>query len=418
MRQPWYQLTDELIEEAPELAIRLGISEAEAGWGIVRMIQGFLKRCPDGVPPSASARIRAETGPVAARICAELARFRGDSEAWVACCEQLPVPILEVSGAHREVIRLRGADRYDPLWGKSHPEEWAEWKRKHSKPNGKPTGPKPGRNRAGTGPEPSQTRPGTVADSARERAKTGPQDVDRDQDRDLEPPPPSPSAPPPCPPALSLVPGVVVGVATWESPPSALWARLRDEHHHPAVVVAPAHWDALAGLIDAKDAKDVRKALRRLGKVVTPQTADMLADVVIGRTELEWAECFANFFDLRQSQGSNFEATNWALEMLLAPGVLKNKMPPRTKVVELAPEPTTQEGKIWAQVLRELREAGKVEIAKGLAAFRPLGVGHGVLRLGAPDPYRMDWARECLALLESVAGLRVELEVIGAAANE
>src|SRR5690606_28344206 len=68
MRQPWYQVTNELIDQvAPELAVALDWSEAAAGWGLLKAIRWVLGRCPDHEPPSANAVVR---GPHAAKLIA------------------------------------------------------------------------------------------------------------------------------------------------------------------------------------------------------------------------------------------------------------------------------------------------------------------------------------------------------------
>lgn len=163
MSIPWYQITDELIEvTAPELSVKLGISEAEAGWGLTKMFKWALKRCPENAPPSAGAVL---TGSHAAAMIARSADFKGDPDRYVDECCKLAFPVLErVEGG----VRVRGLDRYDALWGKNRKEEWAAWKLAN-----------PGKES-----EPGLTSDGTVPERKRKRAGSGTQDRDVDVERD------------------------------------------------------------------------------------------------------------------------------------------------------------------------------------------------------------------------------------------
>jgi hypothetical protein len=160
----------EVIEvSAPELGDKLypdlepELAEAAAGWGVVHLVKWALARCPEHLPPSASALV---PGPTAARQIARAARYRGKPEAYVAAASTLPNPVVEVC---RDGIRLRGLDRYDAYWGDRHPKEWAEWKATHPEkyPPKPPTGSRPKSAGAPTGSRPSD--PDTDADTDVER---------------------------------------------------------------------------------------------------------------------------------------------------------------------------------------------------------------------------------------------------------
>lgn len=178
MRLPWEQLAMEVIEvSAPELGDKLypdlepELAEAAAGWGIVHLVKWALARCPEHLPPSASALV---PGPTAARQIARAARYRGRPEVFCAAATTLPNPVIEVVP---EGIRLRGLDRYDAAWGDRHPKEWEAWKAAHPEkyPAGGPPGPrrKSAGNRSGSRPPDPDPDP----------------DADRDKDA---PPPPRP----------------------------------------------------------------------------------------------------------------------------------------------------------------------------------------------------------------------------------
>lgn len=181
MRLPYLQIAMEVIEQAaPDLAVALDWTEEAAGWGLVRLFRWGLARCPDHQPPSAGAVVE---GPLAARLIANAAGWKGDPEAFVAALEHVrPEALVErVEGG----IRLCGLSRYDAAWGKSHPEEWRAWRAKPTTPAPAPvperirngSGPKPEQNRAGMAPvsEPqtqtqTQTHAQPISNSAREGA--------------------------------------------------------------------------------------------------------------------------------------------------------------------------------------------------------------------------------------------------------
>lgn len=157
MRLPWEQLAMEVIEvSAPELGDKLypdldgDLAEAAAGWGVVHLVKWALARCPDHLPPSASALV---PGPTAARQIARAGRWKGDPMVYVRTLASLPNPVLELLP---EGIRVKGLDRYDAAWGDRHEKEWGEWKTAH--PDLYPAKPPP-KSRRKSGGDPSGSRP-------------------------------------------------------------------------------------------------------------------------------------------------------------------------------------------------------------------------------------------------------------------
>lgn len=182
MRLPYIQIAMEVIEQAaPDVSVELDADEATVGWGLVKMIRWALGRCREDLPPSASSVV---SGPAAARQIARAAGWMGDPDAWVdATARVQPSPLLErVDGG----IRIRGLDRYDPAWGKSNPDRWAQWKADHPDRYGSKADPKSGRNRAGTETEPNSNRadPGLQTQTQTQTKKQ----------KKKKPPPPTPSA--------------------------------------------------------------------------------------------------------------------------------------------------------------------------------------------------------------------------------
>lgn len=164
MRLPYLQVSNELLEHAAsDLSVMLDWSEGEAGWGLLQLIRWGLGRCPDHLPPSASAVVR---GP-AAKLIAKAGGWTGDPERYIDALASLPEPILE---RVEDGVRIRGLSRYDSAWGKNHPKEWAEWKRRNEPE-----------------PEPKQTRNESVTKPGRSRNESGPQDADADADASLLP---------------------------------------------------------------------------------------------------------------------------------------------------------------------------------------------------------------------------------------
>jgi hypothetical protein len=147
---PYLQLAMEVIEQAaPDLAVALDWTEEAAGWGLVRLFRWGLARCPDHQPPSAGAVVE---GPLAARLIANAAGWKGDPEAFITALEHTkPEALVERAEGG---IRLCGLGRYDAAWGKSHPEEWKAWKKAEAGSE---------RIRAETGPEPERNRAGIMA---------------------------------------------------------------------------------------------------------------------------------------------------------------------------------------------------------------------------------------------------------------
>lgn len=115
MRLPYLQVTTELIEQiAPDLAVEFNLSEAEVGWGLIKLLKYVLGRCPDHEPPSKNDVI---PGPTAARLIARGAGYQGDPDEYVRALELVqPKPLVErVPGG----IRFRGLKRYDATWRKN-----------------------------------------------------------------------------------------------------------------------------------------------------------------------------------------------------------------------------------------------------------------------------------------------------------
>ncbi len=171
MRAPWLQVEMELIEVvAPELAVELGVTEHEAGWGLLRVFRMLLSRCKESMPPSLQAVLY---GPKAAEKIAREAGYQGDPDSYVdACCRVAFAPFERIEGG----VRGRGLKRYDALWRKNYPKAAAEWDASQ-----RPTGPKSGRSRAEVG-----TKPG------RSRDETGAPEPDTEPDTEEKPPPPTP----------------------------------------------------------------------------------------------------------------------------------------------------------------------------------------------------------------------------------
>lgn len=157
MRLPFLQVAMEVVDQsAPDLAVLLDADELRVVGGLVRLFKWALGRCPDDLPPSASDVI---LGPEAPRLIARAAGHAGDPEAFVSACERCQPALLERTEGG---IRVRGLDRYDAAWGKSHPDLWRVWKQAQ---NGART--EPERNRPETVPEPERNRDGIGAEPAR-----------------------------------------------------------------------------------------------------------------------------------------------------------------------------------------------------------------------------------------------------------
>lgn len=160
MHLPYVQVTRDLIRHAPDLAIIVGVSEAQVGWGLVRLIDWAISRCPEDRPPSASAIVE---GPAAEKLIARAAGFSGAAgDAFIrACLEFRPDPILE---RVPEGIRIRGLRRYDHYWSKNHPRLASEWRGKQSR-NRHETGPISAANRSGFGAPDTDTDTDTEKNS-------------------------------------------------------------------------------------------------------------------------------------------------------------------------------------------------------------------------------------------------------------
>lgn len=110
MRVEWLQVSMEVIRQsAPDLAVLLDTTEAEAGWGLIKLFEWALGRVPQGEYPSLHDLV---PGPMAARLIARAAGFTGDPDAYVAAAESLAHPILQ---RRPDGVRFRGMKRYDVI---------------------------------------------------------------------------------------------------------------------------------------------------------------------------------------------------------------------------------------------------------------------------------------------------------------
>lgn len=229
MHLPYLQVVMELVEQtAPDLAVLLEWDEACAGWGLVQLWKWALGRCPEDAPPSACDVV---TGPAAARLIARAARYPDAAEAFAqACIDVRPAVLVPASDG----IRIKGLDRYDAAWGKSHDEAWKLWKRWVAERGGKeavaampqderlaawraysrrvercgasgvsppektPPGPEPARNRPGTDP--------SDADADADAVPAASQRGGRARSRAAPPPPADVKPPPPAAPDAAASP--------------------------------------------------------------------------------------------------------------------------------------------------------------------------------------------------------------------
>lgn len=114
MRLPFIQIDMEIVElAAQDLSVLLNITEAEAGWSIVKGIKWALARCPDDAPPSQHDTIK---GPSADALVARACGFAGPPAAWVDACTSISHPVLERTA---DGVRFRGLKRYDRAWEKN-----------------------------------------------------------------------------------------------------------------------------------------------------------------------------------------------------------------------------------------------------------------------------------------------------------
>lgn len=158
MRLPYLQIANEVLDQvAPDLAVKLGCSEAVAGWGVLRLFRWALGRCPEDGPPSAYDVIEDED---AALLVANAAGHKGDPELYVRACSQIRPAVLERTEGG---IRIRGLDRYDAAWGKSNPELWKLYKMQREFEASERIRPEPGAKPGGLVPGP----PENGADAAR-----------------------------------------------------------------------------------------------------------------------------------------------------------------------------------------------------------------------------------------------------------
>lgn len=173
MRNPWVQIAQEVFEvSAPELAIELDASEAEALSALVKLVPWALARCPDDAPPSENDLVE---GASAARKIAHGVGWTRDPDAFCRVAATMRYPMLELMPGG---IRIRGLDRYDGSWVDKQPHELRPAWRLFLK---------------GTGPRPF------VPAEVRRESGGNPSglrrpDPDPDPDTDNKPPPPTSSS--------------------------------------------------------------------------------------------------------------------------------------------------------------------------------------------------------------------------------
>lgn len=169
MRLPYLQVATEVIQQdARDLAVMLDWVEASAGWGMLKVFNWALSRCPDDAPPSANDIIR---GPMAAKLIASVAGWDKDPMEFVRGCEQLPGrPLHEVEDG----IRIRGLTRYDAAWGKNNPEAWKIWRPWLEARKRGELLPRPDRPQTGPVTVPEQVRSESVAKPERNRSESAP----------------------------------------------------------------------------------------------------------------------------------------------------------------------------------------------------------------------------------------------------
>lgn len=110
MRVEWLQLAVEVVEQsAPDLAVLLDVSEADAGWGLIKLLKWGLGRVPQGEYPSLHDLVQ---GPMAARLIARAAGHDGDPDRYIEAVESLAHPILQ---RMPDGVRFRGMKRYDVI---------------------------------------------------------------------------------------------------------------------------------------------------------------------------------------------------------------------------------------------------------------------------------------------------------------
>lgn len=168
MPMPWMQFTVELMNDAPEFAVRLEVEEDTALACLVRAVSWAVQRVPKDVRPSAFAEVR---GPKAAELIARAARFDGDARAFCEALCALPhAPLERIEGGYR----FRGLDRYDSAWRKNRGE-----------PDDGPNG-----NRTGTGGKPGGDRTETGGKRKRKTEKKTETNTPPSAAEDEAPPPP------------------------------------------------------------------------------------------------------------------------------------------------------------------------------------------------------------------------------------
>ncbi len=269
MRLPYAQVAMEILEvSAAEMSVELGMSEAEAGWGLVNLIPWALARCPDHEPPSENDVV---IGPNAAKLICRAVGFPGDPEAYVDAGERLRYPIFERLACG---IRIRGLDRYDAAWASNHRALWAEWQSF----------------RAGTG-----SRPGSPCIHTVKTVEKLCPDADADADADKPPPPRK----------TRIAKPVALSVVVGDQPPKAQEAD-------------PTEGQKLWAWMG--------EARSTLGIPVELEQPDKLLDWILtrkreGRTEREVSDAYALFL-----RDEAFSAKGWPTSVFLSPKIWPQRM--------------------------------------------------------------------------------------------
>lgn len=356
MRLPFLQVAMEVLElHAPELAITLKWSEGCAFIGLVRMFNWGLARVPHGELPSKHDVVK---GPNAARLVARAAGWKRSPDFFVDACCELPEPPLErVEGG----IRLCGLGaRYDAAL------ESAKTRSEHARAAAEARwGKTPAPVAAPAELPPSMPaapveHPVGIAQPMPVDAKT--QTQTQTHEKQLPPPvaaPPENSGPTTLKQRLSTV-------FREERGADYAWTKKSD--------AALPGLEAFVGGDWGEAERRFRAALRRK-KFPTCDTIEAL---------VEYWNSYAG-----------------------APGQPAPKKPPP---LPEDTQPDTHAGRVWADVLRQLRNDGKTYALQGLAPMVPLEVRDGALCLRAENKYAAAWARDHYAdLMEHFAGMPVQL---------
>lgn len=357
MHAPWMQLAKEVRKvNAPQFAAELDVGVGDAFLMLNDFLEWAIERCPENQPPSSAALIK---GNSAGRQIAQAMGWKGDVPQLVAALNSLPYPMIELLP---EGIRIRGLDRYDRGWRKSHPKQAAAWKTANplaaddDEEPGFDFGAETGTNR--------DTKP------ALSRHPTGhqkpPPDPDPDPDPDNQPPPyPPPSSATPVGPETVVV--VDVGKC-WSAVVAAFAAEgVEPEKKRPKAFeawVADRHREVLDGLRDGFTPRDVHAAVR-----------DFLRDKTI-----------------RSHAAAVF---------------IKNCWESRLKHLGPEPAPPTPLELEFEERLKPLLADGHGYAASQLRVLRPVAIAGDVLQLRTHDPRYRDWVADHYG--EVMKGARLEL---------